>query len=110
VGNILGFIICQYLVINNDLPWQLSMFIVGTFVAIMSILVFFFIEELPKQDSIHSDTEQSLIESDQSDSGNDKTKPDVARLFKSPTVICLTLAFSLIKSIEYGILLWVVHA
>jgi len=112
IGNIIGFVICQYLVISNDLPWQVSMFLVGMFVAVNSILVLCFIEELPKEDMIVADTEQSLIEeSECSDSTKTETKPfeNVVKLFKSPTVICLTLAFSLIKSIEYGILLWVVH-
>lgn len=61
VGNILGFVICQFLVLNNDLPWQMSMYIVGIYVTINSLFVFFCVKELPKMDRIEI-IKESLME------------------------------------------------
>jgi len=40
VGNILGFIICQLLVLVGDLPWQVSMLVVGAYIILMAFLAY----------------------------------------------------------------------
>jgi sugar phosphate permease len=51
VGNIMGFVICQYLVLNTGLPWEISMVFISLFLIVNSILIFIFIKELPKTDT-----------------------------------------------------------
>ena len=45
-GNILGFVICQAIVLNNDLPWQISMLVVGGYIVLMALLNYCNIDEL----------------------------------------------------------------
>lgn len=51
-GNILGFILCQFLVIQTGMDWEIGMYIIGVYVIFNGILVFCGIKELPKVDSV----------------------------------------------------------
>lgn len=45
IGNIIGFVICQIFVFNQDLPWQTSMFIASGFMLLMGILLAFRVKD-----------------------------------------------------------------
>lgn len=47
----MGFVICQYLVLNTGLPWEISMVFISLFLIVNSMLIFIFIKELPKTDT-----------------------------------------------------------
>lgn len=38
-GNILGFVVCQLIVLNNGLSWEVSMFIIATYMAMNAIYI-----------------------------------------------------------------------
>jgi sugar phosphate permease len=48
VGNIVGFVVCQYLVLYNGLPWQVSMIIISIFIVAVALLARCNLEELEK--------------------------------------------------------------
>lgn len=60
MGNIIGFILCQYLVIQTGMDWTVGMVIVGVYVIANGILVSCGIKELPKEDAVPTE-EQPLI-------------------------------------------------
>lgn len=39
IGNIMGFLICQYLVLENDLGWETSMYIVSVYMLINALYI-----------------------------------------------------------------------
>jgi sugar phosphate permease len=61
VGNIVGFVLCQYLVIQGGLDWEVAMFIIGGFVAINGIVILVGVKELPKMDAVAIKEGEPLI-------------------------------------------------
>jgi hypothetical protein len=47
-----GFILCQFIVIQTGMDWAIGMYIIGAYVFTNGILVFCGIRDLPKTDAI----------------------------------------------------------
>ena len=101
VGNIMGFCICQYFVLVRGLGWGFSMYLVAGYMLIMGLIIALRIDEFKQEEVRESPNMIPLLEQEAPE------HLSVFVVFKSPRVILLTISFTLLKSVMYGILLWV---